>query len=234
VPTLLTFGGRGIGRATALLLAGRGWNVAAFTRTDDTIRSLQGELPALLGYSGDAAEPEQVENVFAATRERFGDIDLVLISVTPSSAMRPRSFGPLIELPGDALGGYLEDLLPAIFTVQRIGGRVLAEQGHGTMLQATGGAARRGRPGIGPWTAAAQATRALTQTAALELREQGVHVALLIIDAGIQRPGRSSDTPNFLTTDEDVAAAVAFLAEQPPTGWTHELTITPAGDRWTP
>jgi len=234
VPTLLTFGARGIGRATALHLAGRGWSVAAVARTPETIESLRGELPDALGLTGDAARPEDVESAFAATRERFGEIDLVLVGLTPPRAMRAQSFGPLVELPADALDSYLDDLLPALFAVQRIGGGVLAEQGHGTLVQATGGAARRGRPGIGPWTAAAQATRALTQTSALELRERGVHVALLIIDAGIERPGRESDVPNFFATDEDVARAVAYLAEQPPTGWTHELTITPAGDRWVP
>ena len=40
--------------------------------------------------------------------------------------------------------------------------------------------------GRGPWAAAAFATRALTQAAALELRERGVHVALLIVDATIE------------------------------------------------
>jgi NADP-dependent 3-hydroxy acid dehydrogenase YdfG len=32
----------------------------------------------------------------------------------------------------------------------------------------------------------------------------------------------------------DVAAAVAYLASQRPTAWTHELVITPAGDTWVP
>ena len=36
------------------------------------------------------------------------------------------------------------------------------------------------------------------------------------------------------TSGEDVAEAVAFLAGQSSRGWTHELTITPAGDRWVP
>ena len=33
---------------------------------------------------------------------------------------------------------------------------------------------------------------------------------------------------------EDVAAAVAYLASQRPSAWTHELVITPAGDTWVP
>jgi hypothetical protein len=31
-----------------------------------------------------------------------------------------------------------------------------------------------------------------------------------------------------------VAAAVDYLAAQGPRGWTHEMVLTPAGERWVP
>jgi hypothetical protein len=40
--------------------------------------------------------------------------------------------------------------------------------------------------------------------------------------------------PEALTRQEDVIAAVRFLAEQAPQGMTHELVLTPSGDRWVP
>jgi hypothetical protein len=40
--------------------------------------------------------------------------------------------------------------------------------------------------------------------------------------------------PEQSARQEDVAQAVAALAAQSPRGLTHELTITPAGDRWLP
>jgi hypothetical protein len=49
-----------------------------------------------------------------------------------------------------------------------------------------GGSSRRAIPGRGLWAAGAFGVRALTQAAALELRERGIHVALLIVDAGIE------------------------------------------------
>jgi hypothetical protein len=92
--------------------------------------------------------------------------------------------------------------------------------------------------GRGPWAAAAFATRGLVQAAAAELREQGVHVALLVVDGSIEsektaerlagRPAEES------AREEDVAQAVAYLAAQSPRGWTHELQLTPSGDRWVP
>ncbi len=133
---------------------------------------------------------------------------------------------------------YVDELVPAIFNVVRLGGRALVEGGGGTLVQITGGSARRAIGGRGPWAAGAFATRALLQSAALELRERGVHAALLIVDATIasrknaaQLVDRQEDET---TTEQDVAAAVRYLAEQSPRGWTHELQITPRLDRWVP
>ena len=87
-------------------------------------------------------------------------------------------------------------------------------------------------PGRGPWAAGAFGTRALTQSAAQELRPDGIHAALLIVDAVIRRP--DSDPSDELAEEEDVARAVDYLASQAPTAWTHELVVTPEGDTWTP
>ena len=50
--------------------------------------------------------------------------------------------------------------------------RTLREGGAGgTLIQVTGGSARRAMPGRGIWSAGAQASRALTHAAAQEVRE---------------------------------------------------------------
>src|SRR6266571_1434797 len=65
-----------------------------------------------------------------------------------------------------------------------------AQGGPAAVIQITGGSARRAMPGRGLWAAGAFGVRALTQAAALELREQEIHVALLVVDAGIDRSGQ--------------------------------------------
>jgi NAD(P)-dependent dehydrogenase (short-subunit alcohol dehydrogenase family) len=78
----------------------------------------------------------------------------------------------------------------------------------------------------------------MVHAAAQEVREEGIHVALLIVDATIESPktaDRTRDMPrNALADQADVARAVAYLAGQGARGYTHELTLTPAGDRWVP
>src|SRR5206468_9839908 len=93
-----------------------------------------------------------------------------------------------------------------------------AAGGGGTLIQVTGGSSRRAFPGRGLWSAGAQASRALVQAAAQELREEGIHAALLIVDATLESPKTEAftrDVPRDALADQaDVARAVAYLASQ--------------------
>jgi NAD(P)-dependent dehydrogenase (short-subunit alcohol dehydrogenase family) len=179
---------------------------------------------------GDASNPDDVERIFADV----GDVDLVVNAITTT----PSFGGPIHEAPSDALDAYVGTLLPGIFNVLRVGGRILAAQQRGTLVQVTGGSARRGNPGRGPWAAAAFATRALVQSQAAELREQGVHVALLIVDAIIESEKTKhlleDERPERSASMEEVARAIKYLHEQSARAWTHELQLTPALERWVP
>lgn len=120
----------------------------------------------------------------------------------------------------------------AAFAFLSASARFLREQGgEATIVQVTGGSARRAMPGRGLWAAGAFSVRALTQVAALELRPHGIHVSLLIVDAAIDRSGgedaHSADPASL-------ADAVAYLASQSPRAMTHELQVTPSLDNWTP
>jgi NAD(P)-dependent dehydrogenase (short-subunit alcohol dehydrogenase family) len=180
VPTLLVFGARNLGRVLASEFAADGWRVAGVARNETTIRMLVGDVPAAVGVIADASRPKELERVFSD----LGDVDLIVNAITTNP---PRFGGPIHDAPADALEPYIGELLPAIFNVLRVGGRLLVERGSGTLIQVTGGSARRGNPGRGPWAAAAFATRALVQAQAAELREHNVHAALLIVDSVIER-----------------------------------------------
>jgi NAD(P)-dependent dehydrogenase (short-subunit alcohol dehydrogenase family) len=187
-------------------------------------------VPDAVGLIGDAGKAEDVERIFADV----GDVDLVVNAITTT----PSFGGPIHEAPPEALDAYVGTLLPGIFNVLRVGGRVLAGERKGTLVQVTGGSARRGNPGRGPWAAAAFATRALVQSQAAELRDQGVHVALLVVDAIIESEKTKhmleDEPPERSASMEEVARAIRYLHEQSPRAWTHELQLTPALERWVP
>jgi NAD(P)-dependent dehydrogenase (short-subunit alcohol dehydrogenase family) len=230
VATLLVFGARNLGRVVASEFAADGWKVAGVARSEETVRLFEIDVPGSVGVIADAADPSQVERVF----RDVGEVDLVVNAITTNPAFG----GPIHEAPPNALEAYVDNLLPAIFNVLRIGGRVLVKRGRGTLIQVTGGSARRGNPGRGPWAAAAFATRALVQAQAAELRELNVHAALLIVDALIESDKTAKwledEPPEKSASMEDVAEAIKYLHAQSPRGWTHELQITPALERWVP
>lgn len=238
VASLLVFGARNLGRAIAHYQAERGFKVAAVARSAESLDRLARAVPGALTIVGDASHVVDVERAFAEARMRFGEIDLVVAAISPTLGGVTWGGGEVAESEPAAFAPYLDDLLPALVNIVRVGSRVLKAQGHGTLVLITGGSARRGMSGRGPWAAAAFASRGLMQAAATELREHGVHAALLIVDATIESEktaerlaGKPSDSS---TTEEDVARAVDYLASQSPRGWTHELQLTPRGDRWIP
>jgi len=71
-----------------------------------------------------------------------------------------------------------------------------------------------------------------------ELREEGIHAALLAVDATIESPKTSEFTrevPRDVLGDmSQIAAAVSFLVRQESRALSHELVVTPAGERWVP
>jgi hypothetical protein len=70
------------------------------------------------------------------------------------------------------------------------------------------------------------------------LRGEGIHAALLAVDATIESPKTAAFTEGqpqeSLAEMGQVADAVWFLVGQSPRALTHELVVTPAGERWVP
>ncbi|MFL5821674.1 MAG: SDR family oxidoreductase [Solirubrobacteraceae bacterium] len=234
----LVLGARNLGGAIADRLLTGGWRVAAVARSQDTLARL-GERGAL-ALAADAADPADLQRAIARTREELGTLRLIVNAVSASrpSGEGPFGGGPLAEATMDSFRGWASAVAEQSFAFLSTGARALRKVGGGTLIQVTGGSSRRAMPGKGAWAAGAFATRALVQAAAQELRPDGIHVALLVVDATIESPKTApytGDAPRDALADmADVAAAVEYLAAQGPRGMTHELVITPAGDRWVP
>jgi NAD(P)-dependent dehydrogenase (short-subunit alcohol dehydrogenase family) len=238
--TALILGARNLGRAIGEHLSGSGWSVAAVARSQETVDAFERAVDGSFGMALDAGDPDRLTQAVSKTRERFGSLDLMINAVTPgpSPGGGPFGGGPLIDATPEHLEHYALNVARQVYAFLSVGSRALRESGAGTLIQITGGSSRRAIPGRGPWAAGAFATRALTQSASQELRELGIHAALLIVDATIRSPKTEPYTQNAgkhdLANQEDVARAVEYLAGQEPTAWTHELQVTPRGDRWVP
>lgn len=235
-PVAVVFGARNVGLAIVSERLAAGWRVLAAARSDETLERVRALAPGAATARGDVGDPASVEDILARAGRDLGRLDLVVNAASAGAREGPFGGGPIAEAPPERLEAWLAGYLPGAWNVLRAGGRALAERGAGTLVQVAGGSTRRGMPGRGPWGAASAAARALTQSAAAELRPAGVHVALLILD-GIVATDRNPMTgrpPEASIHPDDAAAAVAYLAGQSARAWTHELMVTPALETWVP
>jgi NAD(P)-dependent dehydrogenase (short-subunit alcohol dehydrogenase family) len=231
----VVFGAKRLGRGIARHLVESGWHVAAAARTASTIDSLAAELPAVHGAAADLGEPGAADAVLADAWERLGGVDLVVNAiadpqVSASALSREAEGGAHLKSSIGAAVGPVHHVVEA--SVRR-----LREQGNGCFIQITGGLALRAQPGTGALAATGFATRALVEGAVPEAREDGVHLALLVI-RGLIESDLTAETlegkpAGASMTGADVAAAIDFLAGQDGTrAWTHELVLTPPRARW--
>jgi 3-oxoacyl-[acyl-carrier protein] reductase len=232
LPTALIIGARNLGFAIIQRLLADGWSVAGGAHSADTLEKLRAAGADALEV--DVTDQASVLQALRVVADRHGRVDPVVNAASPYGGSRSGPFGGG-ELAAAGPNGFEEwAAMPArgAFAFLSASARFLREQGRqATIVQVTGGSSRRAMTRRGLWAAGAFSVRALTQAAALELREHGIHVALLIVDAVIERSGngdaRSADP-------ESLADAIAYLATQSPRAMTHELQVTPALDNWTP
>jgi NAD(P)-dependent dehydrogenase (short-subunit alcohol dehydrogenase family) len=235
----VTLGARNLGGAIADHLQASGWTCAAIAQSEETAAALRER--GALGMAADASDSDALGRALAQVRDELGPPSLIVNAV---AAARPpddgKGFGggPVGGATLDGFRGWTAAVAEQAFVFLSTGIRALRESGGGTLIQVTGGSSRRAMPGRGLWSAGAQATRALTHAAAQEVRAEGIHVALLIVDATIESPKTADftrDTPREALADMKlVAEAVEYLASQGPRAYTHELVLTPSGDTWVP
>lgn len=230
----LVFGARNLGKAVIERLVADGWDVAGSARSESTLEGIRAAGAHAL--SADVTDQAAVLAALEEVAERSGGVDLVVNAASAYGGARSGPFGggPLAEAGADAFDSWAAAPARSAFSFLSASARFMKAQARpgSTIVQVTGGSSRRAMPGRGLWAAGAFGVRAITQAAALELREEGIHVALFIVDAGIQP---LSGEPSAETADpHELAAAVAYLASQGPRGFTHELQVTPAGDNWVP
>jgi NAD(P)-dependent dehydrogenase (short-subunit alcohol dehydrogenase family) len=237
-PSALIFGARNLGKATIELLVQQDWAVAGVARSQETLQGVSDA--GALALKADVTDQASVRDAIAQTVDAHGRIDLVVNAASAYGGARSGPFGggPMAEAEADAFDSWAAAPARSAFSfLSGAAGYLAANDATATLIQVTGGSARRAMPGRGLWAAGAFGVRAITQAAALELRPRGIHVALLIVDAGIEplsgasRAGASRDA---LADPRDLAEAVLYLAKQSPRAATHELQVTPLAETWVP
>jgi NAD(P)-dependent dehydrogenase (short-subunit alcohol dehydrogenase family) len=231
-PAAIVFGARNLGSAIIDALVSAGWAVAGAARSDDTLERVTRR--GALGIKADVTDRDSVREAFSRASE-LGRLRLAVNAASPyGDGAPPFGGGTIAEAQPTAFDRWADSPARGAFGFLSGAAQVLRDGPPATIIQVTGGSARRAMPGRGLWAAGCFAVKALTQAAALELRGRGIQVCLLVVDAGIEPLGISVK-PNPAAADPHaIAQAVLFLHNQGARAATHELQLAPLAERWVP
>lgn len=173
---LITGGGRGIGRAAALLFAREGARVvvAEIARADGeaTAKAIQEAGGVGVFVQTDVARPESVQAAVEVARQTFGGLDVLYNNAGGATPMD----GKVTEIDLDEFWRTIGVDLFGTFLGCRFALPVMAERGGGSIINTTSIRAMIGTAGADAYTSAKGGVRALTQALALQWAEKKIRV----------------------------------------------------------
>ncbi len=227
---------RGLGAALCRRFAAEGHHVLVAGRTPDKI----GQVARTIVAAGGSAEPvamdatreEDVARLFdraMAPGEGFEPADIVVSNAGNNQridfrALTARQFEDFWRV--GCLGGFL---------VGREAARRLVPLGRGTVIFTGASASLRGKPGFAHFAAAKAGLRMVAQSMAREYGPQGLHIAHVVIDGGIDGERLHRRAPELIEKRGDngllgidaIAEAYWQIHRQARSAWTQELDLRP-------
>jgi NAD(P)-dependent dehydrogenase (short-subunit alcohol dehydrogenase family) len=229
-----------IGSAIARRFAAEGYTVFAGRRGADKLAKLKIEIEAAGGACvARGLDARKEEDLTAFLKEADAEAPLEVCVFNPGANVN----FPILETTERVFRKVWEMACYGGFLAGREAARLMLPHGRGTILFTGATASLRGGVGYAAFASAKFGLRAVAQSMARELGPKNIHVAHLIIDAGvdtafvrerIKARGGDPDTlpPDTLMEPQSVADAYWYLHTQPRDGWTHELDLRPFAEKW--
>ena len=244
---VVTGSSRGIGRGTALALARCGCAVTINYRksrdkADEVVSSIKEMGGKAIAIKCDVSKREEVENMFKATIDTFGKVDILVNSA--GIAIR----GTLLETTDEIWDKQLDVNLKGVFLCSQIAARYMVERNYGKIVNISSnsgfGIAMDGETS---YAVSKAGVICLTKTSAYDLGKHNINVNCIApgsIDTDMLRGGRSDkeyrkylEYRSSLTsmgmygTPEDIANAVLFFASDESRFVTGKILLVDGGRR---
>jgi 3-oxoacyl-[acyl-carrier protein] reductase len=219
---LVTGASRGIGAAVARSLAGAGVRLGLASRSGDGLG-----IEGAVAMPTDVRDPAALEAIVAATVDRFGGLDILVVNAGVGG------YGPFLELDPDVLEEMIDvNVKGALYTVRAALPHLLRSDAADIVTIASE-AGRRGLPYEATYCASKFAQVGLTRALDHELREQGVRCTN-VCPGGVHTDfamgrGRTPDMPALagMMAAVDVAEVVMFVLTRPRNHRILEVALRP-------
>src|SRR5271170_1321658 len=231
-----------IGAAIARKFAGEGFMVFTGRRNGEKLAPLVAEIEAtgghIVGRSLDARKEDQV-TAFLTETDSAAPLEVCIFNIGANVNF------PILETTERVFRKVWEMACYAGFLAGREAARLMLPRGRGNIFFTGATASLRGGVGYAAFASAKFGLRAVAESAARELGPQNIHVAHLIIDAGVdtawvrdrirQREGEAALAnldPGRLMRPAAVAEAYWQIYQEPRDAWSSEREIRPFAEKW--
>lgn len=234
--TLITGGGRGIGRAVAMRFAREGSSVIVAARTMEQVSRVAEEIKQIFEVDAhpvacDVAKADAVSRMFEEAAALLGQGPHILVNNAGIAES-----APLLKTTDELWHKHLDINLSGTFYCTRAALSSMVERGWGRIINIASIAGKTGAPYISAYSASKHGVLGLTRSVAMEVAERGVTVNAICpgyvetqmttraIENITARTGRSEDEAlstiermspqNRLVTPEEVAEMALLLASE--------------------
>jgi 3-oxoacyl-[acyl-carrier protein] reductase len=230
---VVTGAGDGVGRATALALAARGYAVGLIGRTPETLAATATAVASLgaiaLPAIADVGDERAVVAALSHVVTELGDVDVLVCAAGVGL------YGLVTDYSLAEWNTTIATNLTGVFLSCRASLPSMTARGGGAIIAIGSGAGKQGYANLAAYSASKFGLHGLMQSLAAEVGPAGIKVS--VINPGSIMTGfggRSVDDKRAHRDEgraylepEDVAEAVCYLLAQPDRAWTQEMNLWP-------
>jgi NAD(P)-dependent dehydrogenase (short-subunit alcohol dehydrogenase family) len=223
---IVTGASRGVGAATALVLAERGYRLVVNYRSsaeeaEEVVTAISAAGGEAVAIQADVTAPDDVASMVRETEQRWGRVDVLV-----HNALIPFDVTSFADLSWEQLGGKLDRELRAAFLITKAIVPGMISRGYGRLVYLSTGLSRQPRNGMITLGTAKAALDQFVRYIALELAPHGITANLVapatvggtkvtekLTTEQMHHLGATNPMGRFVRPDE-VARTVAFLASE--------------------
>ena len=222
--------GFGNGVAFAAQFRDAGYRVILLSRSKDKLADVINEEQDVFWLPCDLSSETSINTTFTTIKEQHGEIDCLIYNAGNAVI--------------DNIENVVSDVMEQTWKLN-VQGCMLAcrhivetmvMKGAGNIIIVGATASIKGGAGFLSFASAKAAQRSMAQSMARHLGPKGIHVAYMIIDGVIDSPLIRQFFPDkaaeFFLQPADVAQCALSLTVQAKSGWSFEVDLRPALEKW--